>query len=281
MSTIFILHEHLRQAWEPGKIRLALLQESISPLLTLFGHIVEHGCIPGEFLDTCESVGIRVESRFQETQCKRAFLEYLLCPLYGLFFQAFQGHDGVDQSHTQGLLSAILPAEIPDLTSLFVTNDARHVGSSPAGIKTADPGTSLSKPGIIGGNGQIAEQVQHVTAPDGVACDHCYDRLGKIFDDFLQVEGVQAGHTIFADVPAMTSNALITSRAECLVARTCKDDYANFRVLAAGIEGVYQFRQRLWPESIAHFGSIDGNLSHALGFFKNNVRVVANLLPCY
>src|SRR6266566_3930842 len=147
---IFIALELLRQARKPGKIGLALLQEGILSLLTLFGHVIEHGCIASEFLNTCEAVGIRVESRFQEAQRHRAFLKYLPCPLYGLFFQAFQRHNGVDQSHIQGLLSRILPAEITDFLSLFVTNDACHVGTPPTGIKTTDPGTSLSKPGIIG-----------------------------------------------------------------------------------------------------------------------------------
>src|SRR5258708_3636106 len=79
----------------------------------------------------------------------------------------------------------------------------------------------------------------------------------------------------------MAPNTLIPTRAERFIARTCKDDYANLRVFAAVIEGVYQFRQRLWPERIAHLGSIDGNLSHALGFLKNNVCIVADFLPFY
>src|SRR5713101_1045753 len=227
---IFIVLELLRQARKPGKIGFALLQESVFSFLTLFGHVVEHGRIAGEFLNTGEAVGIRVESRFQEAQRHRAFLKYLPCPLYGLFLQAFQRHDGVDQSHTQGLLSRVLPAEIPDFTSLFMTNDTCHVGSSPASVKTADPGTSLPKPGIVGGDRQIAEQVEHVTTTDGIACNHSYNWLGKILNDFLQVERVQARHTIAADVSAMTSNTLIPSRAECLIACTCKNHHTNLRV---------------------------------------------------
>jgi hypothetical protein len=56
----------LRQAREPGKIGLALLQEGISPLLTLFGHVVEHRCIAGQLLNTRQTVGVCIESRFQE-----------------------------------------------------------------------------------------------------------------------------------------------------------------------------------------------------------------------
>src|SRR5713226_4449264 len=273
--------ECLRQTRKPGKIGLALLQVGIFSLLTLFGHIVEHCCIAGEFLNTRQAIGIRVESRFQEAQRNRAFLKYLPCPLYGFFFQALQRHDGVDQSHIQGLLSCILPAEIPDLASLFMTNDTCHVGSPPTGIKTADPGTSLPKPGIIGGNRQITKQVEHVTAANGIACNHGYDWLGKILNHFLQVERVQARHAVAADVATMTSNTLIPARAERLITCACKNDHANLWVLATGIESIYQFSQCFWPESIAHCGSVDCNLSHALGFLKNNVCVVTNFLPFY
>src|SRR5258708_39947738 len=152
-----MLSELVWRACDPGKIRLAILQEGIFPFLTLFGHIVEHGCVSGEVLNTREAVSIRVESRFQEAQGNRAFLKYLSCPLNGLFFQLFQRHDGVNQPHLQSLLSRVLPAEVPDLTSLFVANDTCHVSSAPTGIKTANPGTGLSKPGIISGDRQITE----------------------------------------------------------------------------------------------------------------------------
>src|SRR2546421_6078441 len=149
----------LRQAWEPGEIGLALLQEGILALLPLFRHVVEHGGITSQFLDTGKAIGVRVESCFEEAQGKRAFLQYLAGPLYGLVFQALQGHDGVDQSHVEGLLGCVLAAEIPDLTRFFVSDDACHVGSSPTGVKAANLRTGLPKPGIVSGNRQVAEEV--------------------------------------------------------------------------------------------------------------------------
>src|SRR5215467_10903482 len=106
----------LRQAREPGKIRRALLQEGIPSLLALFSHVEEHRCITGQLLNTRQTIGVCIEGRFQEAQRKRAFLQYLLCPLDSLFFQAFQRYYSVNQSHIQGLLGGVLPAEIPDLT---------------------------------------------------------------------------------------------------------------------------------------------------------------------
>src|SRR6266487_1989686 len=146
----------LWQTREPGEIGLALLQEGISPLLTLFSHVIEHCCITSQLLNTRQAIGISIESSFEEAQSKWAFLQYLLCPLYCLFFQAFQRHYGVYQSHFQRLLGRVLPAEIPDLTGFFVTDDTCHIRGSPACIKTANFGTSLSEPSIVSGDGQIA-----------------------------------------------------------------------------------------------------------------------------
>src|SRR5947209_12620585 len=149
----------LGQAREPGEIGLALLQEGILALLTLFGHVVEHGGVASQFLNTGKAVRVRVESRFEEAQGKRAFLQYLAGPLYGLFFQALKGHDSVDQSHVEGLLGCILATEIPDLTGFFVSHDACHLGSTPTGVKAANFRAGLPKPGVVSGNRQVAEEV--------------------------------------------------------------------------------------------------------------------------
>src|SRR5258707_13970183 len=64
---------------------------------------------------------------------------------------------------------------------------------------------------------------------------------------------------------------VILTGAERFISCTCKNNDPNFRVLATGIEGIYQFCERFGPESIAHFWSIDSNLSLALGCFTHNV----------
>src|SRR5256886_17577381 len=79
----------LGQAREPGEIGLALLQEGILALLPLFGHVVEHGGIASQFLNTGQAVSVRVESRLEEAQGKRGFFQNPAGPLYGLFCQAF------------------------------------------------------------------------------------------------------------------------------------------------------------------------------------------------
>src|SRR5690242_312382 len=146
----------LWQTRKPGEIGLALLQKGISPLLTLFSHVVEHGCITCQFLNTGQAIGISIECSFEEAQGNRAFLQYLLCPLYCLFLQAFQWNNGVNQSHFQCLLGRVLPAEIPDLAGFFVADDTGHIGGSPTSIKTAHFGTGLPEPGVVSSDGQVA-----------------------------------------------------------------------------------------------------------------------------
>src|SRR2546421_3935874 len=150
------IYGQLWQTREPGEIRFAFLQEGIFPLLTLFSHIIEHGCITRQFLNASQAISISIECSFEEAQGYWAFFKYLLRPLYCFFFKSFQWNHGVYQSHFQCLLGRVLPAEIPDLTRFFVTNDTCHIGGSPTSIKTANFGTGLSESGVVSSNGQVA-----------------------------------------------------------------------------------------------------------------------------
>src|SRR5262249_51652928 len=148
--------------------------------------------------------------------------------------QPLQGHDGVDQPHRQRLLSVVLPAEIPDFTRLLMAYNTSHIGCAPAGIEAAYTWSSLSKAGVLRGDGQVAEQMQHGTTADGVASNHRNYRLGQILDDTLQIECVQSRHTVLAHIATMATHALVASGAKGLSARTSKEHHADLWVIAAG-----------------------------------------------
>ena len=48
------------------------------------------------------------------------------------------------------------------------TNDARHLGGPVAGIEAADLGPRLAEHRVVGGDGEVADQVQHVAAAHAV-----------------------------------------------------------------------------------------------------------------
>src|SRR5258708_36093743 len=76
----------LRQAREAREVWFALLEKGVFAFLAFFCHVVEHGGIASQFLDASQPICICVEGRFQETQCKRALLQYFFCPLDCLLF---------------------------------------------------------------------------------------------------------------------------------------------------------------------------------------------------
>ena len=70
---------------------------------------------------------------------------------------------------------------------------------------------------------------------------------------------------------AIVWTTLITAGAEGLIACACEDDDADVWVFTTGVEGVYQFCECFWSKGVAYFGAVDCDLSHAFGFFKDDV----------
>src|SRR3981189_2494750 len=107
-------------------------------------------------------------------------------------------------------------------------------------------------------------RAQHTVPPlpaaDRVARDHRHHRLGQGADLLLQIEHVQARHAVAADVPLRAPDALVASRAECLIARAGEDGDAGVRVLAHVLEALLQLEQRLGAEGVADLGPVDGDL---------------------
>src|SRR5207248_10593390 len=65
--------------------------------------------------------------------------------------------------------------------------------------------------GVVGRDGEVAEQVQHVAAPNRVARDHGDHRLGQVLDGALQVEGVEARHALLIYVATLAAHTLVRS----------------------------------------------------------------------
>src|SRR5690349_11970932 len=116
-------------------------------------------------------------------------------------------------------------------------------------------------------------------AADGIARDHGDHRLGQIADLALQLQHVQPGHTILADIAAVAAHSLVAAGAKGLIARPGEDNHPDAPVLMRPLESVGQFKQRLGPEGIAHFRAVDRNFADALGIFVQNIRVFMHGFP--
>ncbi len=111
--------------------------------------------------------------------------------------------------------------------AFFWTDEAREIRRAEAGVEAPHPRPGLSEDGVVGGDRQIADEVQHVAAADRVARDHGDDRLRQAPNHALEVEHVEARHAVVADVALRAAHALIAAAAKRLVAGAGQDDDAD------------------------------------------------------
>ena len=131
----------------------------------------------------------------------------------------------------------VLAAEIPDFARLLLADDAGEVADAEAAVERPDLRAGLAEAGVVGGDGEVADDVQHMPAADGVAGDHGDDGLGDGADLFLQIEHVEARHAVAADVAGVAAHLLVAAGAERLVALAGEDDDADRRILMGEVEG--------------------------------------------
>lgn len=147
--------------------------------------------------------------------------EHFTTPFDGFGFEFGIGDDGVDEAHVEGFLGVVLTAEEPDFARFFLADDAGEVAGAKAAVEGADFGAGLAEAGIVGGDGEVADDMEDVTAPDGVAGDHGDDGLGEGADFFLKVEDVEAGDAVFADVAGVAADFLVAAGAEGFFSFAC------------------------------------------------------------
>jgi len=246
----------------------------------------------GELLDPGKAVFIGVEACLQHAQRERREGEHLARPADGLLLEALERHDGIDQSHLQRLAGVVLPAQEPDLLGLLGPHQPREDARAKAAIEGSHAGADLPEAGVLGGDRQVADDVQDVPAPDRVPRHHRDHRLWHPPDLDVEVgdveatdgilaagRGVSAGHVAAAGA----AHTLVAARAEGLLALAGEDYDADVGVLASAREGIAELDHRLRAKSIADLGAVDRDLRDAGLLARReleaDVGVLASLLP--
>src|SRR5437764_652505 len=85
-----------------------------------------------------------------------------------------------------GWAGGVRQAQDPDLLGLLQADGAGQRAGAVASVERAAPGPRLPEAGIVGGDGEVADEVEHVAAADGLPGDHGDDRLGQPADLHLQ-----------------------------------------------------------------------------------------------
>ena len=133
-----------------------------------------------------------VEAGLQQPQRERRELEHLAAPAHRLLLELLERDDGVHEAHLERLLRVVLAAEEPDLLGLLLADLLGEQAGAEAAVEAADPRAGLAEAGVVGGDREVADDVQHVAAADRVAGDHRDDRLGSAAHLHVQVGHVEA-----------------------------------------------------------------------------------------
>ena len=120
----------------------------------------------------------------------------------------------------------------------------------------------MAKDGIVGGDAQVAEQVQHLAAADGVARHEGDHHLGQAADQPLQVEHVEPGQARLIDVAAIAAHALVAAGAKgpaAIVGRpgARQQHHPHGRIITHPRKGVAELLNGAGPEGVALVGAVD------------------------
>jgi hypothetical protein len=237
-----------------------------------------------QLLDAGDPVLERVEARLEQPKGEGREVVHLAAPGHGLTLELIGRDHGVDQSHVERLLGTVEPAEEPDLLGALGADLAgEEPGAEPA-VEAADPRSGLPENRVLGGDRQVADEVEDVTAADGVAGHGRDDGLRGAPHLHVQVAHVQPadpllGDLVGADIAVVATDLLVATGAEGLVSGAGEDDRADLEVVAGPGEGVAELRQGRWTEGVAALGTVDRDLRDPVGLLVEDVLIGAGALP--
>ena len=174
--------------------------------------------------------------------------------------------------HESAVVRVVLPAEEPHLLRPLLADLPGEQPDPVAAVERAHAGAGLTKARVVGGDREVATEVQHVPTADRVAGDHRDHRLREPPDLELEIEDVQATDPLLVHVAVVTTNALVPTGGEGERALAREQDDADLRIVAGGVERGDQLAGRERSERVPYLRSRDGDLRDALGCLVADVR---------
>ena len=113
-------------------------------------------------------------------------------------------------------ISGVLLAEKPEFTRFFLPHLPCQQPRAVAAVKRADPWAGLSENGVVGSDGEVADDVEHMPSAYGEACHHRHYRLGGAAHLDLQVQHIQAAdaflrHFVISEVAVIAPDSLVAA----------------------------------------------------------------------
>ena len=204
-----------------------------------------------------------VEARLQQPQRERRQREHLAAPRHRLLLEAVERHDGVDEAHLERLRASYWRQRNQISLAFFWADEVAQDRRAEAAVEGADARAGLPEARVVGGDREVAHEVQDVPAADRVAGDHRDDRLRQAAHLHVQVGDVEAPDRFAAgvgQVARVAADALVAARAERERALAGEDHDADLGVLARALERVGQLDDGLRAKRVADLGAVDRDL---------------------
>ena len=176
--------------------------------------------------------------------------------------------------HGGGVVEA---AEVPDLPCTLLAEDAGQVGGTEAGVEGADPGSRLAEAGVIRGDGDVAEHVEHVPAPHRDSVHGGDHRLGNFADH--PVEGLDLEESGLAGsvVSGLLALLLVAAGAEGPIPGPGQAQHADLAISPGRLEGPDQLVDGPAAERVHALGPVDGDPRQSPIHLVTNVAQILNL----
>src|SRR3954447_9230472 len=242
-----------------GEVRLALLGEGGGALHALGRDGVEVQSAHREVAQPGLVVGVGVERLLEEADGRGALLRDLERPGLGLLKQPIGRDDGVDQAHPLGLLGGVLAAEAPHLAGLLLPHDGGQGRRAEPGVEGTHARAGLAEAGVLAGDGDVAQHVQHVPPADGQAVDRGDDRLGDVADQLVQVADLEHAALRRPIVAGLRALLHVAAGAEGLLPRPGQDDRLDAPVRPRGAERGDELLDGLAAEGVVALRPVDGD----------------------
>ena len=170
--------------------------------------------------------------------------EHAARPRDRLDFEVGERHDLVDEAHPLGRVRVVLLAQVPDLARFLLPDDAREQSRPVSAVEAADARAGLAEARVVGGDREVAHDVQDVAAADRVPGDHRDHRLRQAADLHLEIEHVEPAGALVVAVPVVAPHTLVATRAERLASFTGQHDHTDLGIVACDLERIPQLEQR-------------------------------------
>src|SRR6266567_4690158 len=238
-----------------GEVRTALLVERGDPFPGL-GGLAEHlqGGV-GHLADAGEVLGVGVERLLEHLERGGGELQDLVCP---------GRHYLVGQAPLEGLLSGVLATEEPDLASPLLTHGPGHQAGAETGVERADPRSVLTERRVVGGDGQVTQQVQNVPPADGEPVDRRDGRLRYVADHAVQRVDLEQPALRRPVVARLHPLLLVAAGAERLVARAGEGNDADLVADPGPLERQHELVDGACAEGVVALRPVDRDPGEAV-----------------